>query len=173
MFTNEQIDVHSLPASGQLVLQPLEERYVKVLYLNAAMLWLAPVLWLTAGFIFSLWTAYPLLFWSLLALAVALATLNTVLVKPSFRVKGFAIREKDIAYQAGLLSRSLTILPFNRIQHCEITRGPLSRLLGLSNLHVFTAGGSGSDLSIPGLDAALAQDLCQSILKKVRSDEEE
>lgn len=68
-----------------------------------------------------------------------------------FEKRKYAVREKDISYKKGLLYKSLTTVPFNRIQHVEIDQGPISRFFGLATLSVFTAGDSSDDLKIKGL----------------------
>jgi membrane protein YdbS with pleckstrin-like domain len=68
-----------------------------------------------------------------------------------FKKRGYALRQRDITYKKGFLIHSQTTIPFNRVQHCETTQGPLSRAFGLMSLKVFTAGGASSDLRISGL----------------------
>ena len=76
---------------------------------------------------------------------------------------GYALRERDIVYKRGFLSEKTTVVPFNRVQHVSTSRGVLDKMLGLSTLLVFTAGGSGSDISIPGLTPELAASLKEAI----------
>ncbi len=87
--------------------------------------------------------------------------------------KGYAMRERDIIFKQGWIWRSSTIVPFNRIQHTEIDQGPIERMFGLSKLKIFTAGGSSSDLKIPGLLPDTANRLKDYIQIKVGRDEEE
>ena len=82
-----------------------------------------------------------------------------------FKIKGFAIRQKDVSYKSGLIWFNMTSVPFNRIQHCEISQGPLGRLFNLASVKVYTAGGSGSDLSSSGLTKERAQKLRDFITK--------
>ncbi|WP_417602715.1 PH domain-containing protein [Owenweeksia hongkongensis] len=82
-----------------------------------------------------------------------------------FKIKGYAIRQKDVSYKSGLIWFHMTSVPFNRIQHCEISQGPLGRLFNLASVKVYTAGGSGSDLSISGLTKERAQRLRDFITK--------
>lgn len=171
-FTNEQVDHRDLPALNTLDLLPLEKRYLKVMYINILSTLLLPIAWIVAVFVFGLWEAQWLA-WLLLIPAILLPLVNFLLVKPSFQVKRFAIRDQDVIYQRGLIFRSLTVTPFKRVQHCEINRGPLSRLFGLSELNIFTAGGSSSDISIPGLDEQTATQLCNYVLEKIKSSDEE
>ena len=64
---------------------------------------------------------------------------------------GYAVREKDILFKSGVIFKNTIVIPFNRVQHSEITQGPIDRWYGLYELNIYTAGGSGSDLNIPGL----------------------
>lgn len=80
---------------------------------------------------------------------------------------GYALRERDVIFKRGFILEKTTVIPFNRIQHVSTQRGVLDKMLGISTLEVFTAGGSGSDISIPGLTPALAASLKESLSEGV------
>lgn len=86
------------------------------------------------------------------------------------KVRGVALRDKDIIFKKGLFWQQNTLLPFNRVQHIEIHRNPFERKLGLSSLRIFTAGGSGVDLEISGLENERAEKIKQYILEKTKSE---
>ena len=81
--------------------------------------------------------------------------------------RGYAVRDKDIVFRKGILWRSVTAIPFNRIQHVETSNTPLDRKFGVATLQLFTAGGSGGDLKVDGLGAEVAEQLRIYILGKV------
>ena len=83
----------------------------------------------------------------------------------SFQHMGYALREKDISFKSGLLWRSMTTVPFNRVQHCDLKQGILDRKFGLSKLTIYTAGGQSTDLMIPGLLPETAERLKTFILQ--------
>src|SRR5690606_7570665 len=83
-----------------------------------------------------------------------------------YRRRSYALREKDLTYKKGWLFSATTTVPFNRIQHTEVSQGPLERRFELCTLNIYTAGGSTSDLSIPGLNEDEAQQLRDFISKK-------
>ncbi len=83
--------------------------------------------------------------------------------------KGYAVRDKDIIYKSGVFWRTVTAIPFNRIQHVEKSSTPLDRKFQLASLRLFTAGGSGGDLNIHGLSAKTAEKLRKFILDKIGS----
>lgn len=82
---------------------------------------------------------------------------------------GYAVRDKDILYKSGVFWQTVTVIPFNRIQHVEKSSTPLDRRFDISNLQLFTAGGSGGDLKIHGLSAETAENLRVFIIEKVGS----
>ena len=81
--------------------------------------------------------------------------------------KGYAVRERDILYKSGVFWRSVTAVPFNRIQHVEKSSTPLDRRFNVATLQLFTAGGTGGDLKIHGLPARTAEKLRFFILEKI------
>lgn len=84
---------------------------------------------------------------------------------------GYSLREKDILFRRGFIVSRITVIPFNRIQHATISRDVLDKFLGIASLEIFTAGGSGSDISIPGLPPELAKSLKESLAVKLSQDE--
>jgi membrane protein YdbS with pleckstrin-like domain len=97
-----------------------------------------------------------------------------VFTKFSFQKKGYAFREHDAIYKSGLISETTTIIPFNRVQHVALHQGFISRKLGLASVELFTAGGSSSDLKIPGLllsDAQLIKNLVSQKINPPKKEE--
>ncbi len=80
---------------------------------------------------------------------------------------GFALRERDIAFSRGYLVNKVTVIPFERIQHVSTSQSILENSLHIATLHIFTAGGSGSDISIPGLAPDLAHKIKDTLVLKV------
>ena len=74
------------------------------------------------------------------------------------RAIGFQLRENDLLFRRGLLFQRFVSVPYGRMQLIDITRGPVSRIVGLSDLHFVTAAAS-SSVAIPGLPIAEAEDL--------------
>lgn len=98
------------------------------------------------------WLILPVLF---------LLTIYTVI---SSRAKAYLLREHDMSFYRGVIFKSITVQPLTRLQHIEITRGPLERLFGLATLKLFSAGGAQHAMAIPGLLLAEAEDLRGRIL---------
>ena len=102
---------------------------------------------------------------------VVLFVWRLVIVILAFPKKGYLLREHDVSYRSGLLFYKLTTIPFNRIQHVEVSQNIVEKSIGLSSVKVFTAGGSVSDLSIPGLLPDKAQQIESFLLSKVSKHE--
>lgn len=64
---------------------------------------------------------------------------------------GYAERGEDVYITHGLWSRSLTCVPYGRMQFVEVEAGPIERMLGLATVSMTTASSDGS-ITIPGLE---------------------
>ena len=76
-----------------------------------------------------------------------------------------------MSYRSGLFFYKLTTIPFNRIQHVEVSQNMVEKAIGLASVKIFTAGGSVSDLSIPGLLPDKAHQIESFLLSEVSKHE--
>ena len=84
-----------------------------------------------------------------------------------YKKSGYAVRERDIIFKRGFLFEKTTVVPFNRVQHVSTNRGVMDKMLNLSTLNVFTAGGSGSDVTLPGLLPETASSLKETLAARM------
>ncbi len=166
-FTNNPIDITQLPKFEDVKLKGLHPNYVNVLFFNFAFIFILAIAGFSAlfflkqdAFSFAIWAV---IFTTILLILVVLI----VFTKFSFRKKGYAFREHDVIYKSGLISETTTIIPFNRVQHVALHQGFISRKLGLASIELFTAGGSSSDIEIPGLLLADAQIIKNLVSQKI------
>ena len=68
---------------------------------------------------------------------------------------GYVEREDDLYITHGVWFRSLTAVPYGRMQLVEVQSGPLERKFNLATVTLKTAS-PGTDATIPGLDPAEA-----------------
>lgn len=169
-FQNAGIDIDSLPKTEDIQLQPVDPRYLQVLWRHWLVGWFVVLVIASLVLIFYKKLHQPL--WIVLVLAgvVLLAIMNWVLIRLSFYHKAFAVREHDIIYRTGWLIRSIRVCPFKRIQHCSVDAGLFERKFGLASLSVFTAGGNEADMKIPGLPEATASSLRELVIQKTGTD---
>lgn len=157
-FHNEVINTESLPQLEGLTFQGHAQRYHRFRLISRAIVALIFALIPTGillGAIVENGEDLPKAFIAVSILYGAWALLFGLVFLEEvkgFPIRGYVMRERDVTYRSGYLFRSVTTVPFNRIQHSEITQGPIARKFKLSHLKIYTAGGSGSDLKIPGLD---------------------
>ena len=161
-FENLQVKTDELPAASDLPMEPLAEDYEREVKMRQVIIW-TPLL-ISSFLPFLIARIFPLLLIPLLVLITAAVIVPLVLGKS--RVKGVALREHDIAYRSGLYWRKTVLLPFNRVQHAEVSSGPLQRKYGLASLKFFTAGGSSVDLKIDGLTKEHAGEVRSYIMEK-------
>ncbi len=76
----------------------------------------------------------------------------------AYRHLQFGVDETGIAIESGVIWRSRVALPRVRIQHTDVSQGPLERRHGIGTLKLYTAGSRHVKIELPGLnhDEALA-----------------
>jgi len=166
-FNNPQIFTENLHTINDLAFEALEKSYRSVLYIGNT-IFFAIFGIIASSIYFALKDEVPY-FIQVLAIVLffSLLVFSFLSIHFGFKNKAFAVRQKDIVFQTGWLWKSKTVVPFKRIQHSEVSQGPIDRMFNLGKLRVFTAGGSGSDLSIPGLSFLKANQLKDFIISEI------
>jgi membrane protein YdbS with pleckstrin-like domain len=98
-----------------------------------------------------LWAAFA-------ALPVACTAWGWVLLGRNWRSWRYAERADDLLISRGVLWRTVTVVPYGRMQLVEVTSGPVERHFGLASVQLHTAAAA-TDATIPGLDPAEAERL--------------
>ena len=165
MFQNPEVALHHLPDMEDLEWQQIHPRYARRLQLERALVVAAiAIATLATNLLIGVPLSKVFMLWlALFAVAVPLVSWPLISVPR----RGYVVRDKDIVFRSGVIWRSVTAVPFNRVQHVETSSTPLDRKFDLANLQVFTAGGSGGDLRISGLGADTAEQMRVYILGKV------
>jgi uncharacterized protein len=100
--------------------------------------------------------------WWLVALIVlagiVVLAVRLVIVARQGRAWGFALRDDDLYITHGVMFRSLTAVPYGRMQLVEVNAGPVERAFGVSTVKLITASAS-TDATIVGLPPAEAAEL--------------
>jgi len=164
-FTNSTVSFDTLPKFESVPFQSLNKNYLNVVYLSNAIFSVFLAVVLTLMIIFNDFVRDNVVLW--VAALVGVIALLFWLSNIIFRKKGYALREKDILFRKGILSTTTTVIPFNRIQHVALHEGVFSRMYQLSELQIFTAGGSSSDLHIPGLPKEEAERIKSFLLNNI------
>lgn len=166
-FSNQVILPDRLPPIEVQEFVGLEEKYKLLKHISALIFlvvalgaFLIGAIFVAEGIPVRALVAFPVFF-------VILFVWRYILIRLGFPKKGYLLREKDLSYRSGLLFYKLTTIPFNRIQHVEVSQNVLEKSIGLSRVKIYTAGGSVSDLAIPGLLPDKAHQIESFLLSKV------
>src|SRR5699024_4756993 len=59
-------------------------------------------------------------------------------------------QEEDLAIRKGVMFKSLTLVPYGRMQYVDVSAGPIARRMKIAQVQLHTASAA-TDASIPGL----------------------
>lgn len=104
--------------------------------------------------------------WPLIALAIAVIGLTLSWFWPPlyYRHLRYGVDDTGIVIQRGVLWRSYIALPRARIQHTDVSQGPLQRRYGVGTLKLYTAGSRYTRIELAGLAHAEAIALRDALL---------
>lgn len=163
-FSNDPIDLASLPHYENVEFHPVSGKYLVKSNIQTGIFLIFVLIGLVVMFYYGFSTNSLVLAIAGIVLFFGFRFWNNYKVQRNY---GYALREKDILYRRGFFVNSITVIPFNRVQHASISRDALDKLLDISSVQIFTAGGSGSDISIPGLKPELALQLKEALAVKL------
>jgi len=162
----QNIAVTSFPDIVKIDFKSINNKYLKVVLIHVFLVFLILFAALFIADYSGVFKIVENTFWLyFIVFIVFIAVL--VLKSIGFKKMKYVVREKDISYKKGVFFRSLTTVPFNRIQHIEIDEGPVFRFFKLVSLSVFTAGDSSDDLKVSGLLKEEAQQIKEFISNKI------
>lgn len=114
-----------------------------------------------------------------LLIALALFILALVLTPRAYENYKYKLTEKSLEIERGAVAKKHFSIPYEKIQNVDIHRGPLTRILGLSDLQVMTAGGSrfqktvwGHEGRLLGLDPKVAEELREELITRAKEDKQ-
>jgi membrane protein YdbS with pleckstrin-like domain len=96
--------------------------------------------------------------------AAGLAWLSHAWPPVEYRRTSYRIDEDRIEIRRGVIWRAVTSVPRSRVQHIDVSQGPLERRFGLGTLSVYTAGTEYSRIDLRGLDHRAALGLRDRLL---------
>jgi membrane protein YdbS with pleckstrin-like domain len=74
----------------------------------------------------------------------------------SYRHIFYRVDADGLEIRGGVYFRSVTTVPKSRVQHTDVSQGPLQRKYGLATLTVHTAGTQNAQVQLPGLTHEVA-----------------
>ncbi|WP_410220099.1 PH domain-containing protein [Pedobacter sp.] len=164
-FTNQPIDLDSLPQYQEMSLKKPNPEYWKVIVINILI------------FLFFIGLGISILIISdedikaylylILSGYIFLALMLFIIFRVSFNKRGFALRDKDVIYKDGVIAETTTIVPLSRIQHVELNEGIFSRMFRLGTIEIYTAAGSEGKISLAGIEIELAKNIKEALVKRL------
>ena len=113
--------------------------------------WLLPVTLVIANFI-------------LLLLAISWPAIEHRHVRWSTGPVGVEIKR-------GVFWKHRIAIPWARVQHADVSQGPLARQFSIGNLTIHTAGTKHASIDIEGLSYAVAMELRDEVIRQRRADD--
>ncbi|MDR6844172.1 PH domain-containing protein [Flavobacterium granuli] len=165
-FTNETIDTTQLPKYEEVEFSVLHPNYWKVILISLSVFFLIAGIGLGGALYFN--EELVVFIRELSIIYVVLVFIVLFFSRLGFNKKGFAFRNHDVLFRHGIIATNTLVIPYNRVQHVALHEGLLSRIFGLAKIEIFTAGGSSSDIEIPGIDKAQAENIKQLLMGKIQ-----
>ena len=109
--------------------------------------------------------------WFIVPILIALY----VWARLSYHYYRYTLAEEGFKKEYGVISKKYVTIPYSRIQNVDIYRGIWTRIMGLSDLHIQTAGMSGSNSAgvsaegqLPGLSREVAEKVREELITRAR-----
>ncbi|WP_205479327.1 PH domain-containing protein [Sphingomonas arenae] len=150
-------------------LLPVERGYINVVRIRTLLSWV-PVL--IGGVVLDQTVIESSAFQGALSIGLPILALITAVTAPPriWKRLGYQLTPSLLQVVRGWLFHTDTIVPFIRVQHIDVTRGPLDKMFGTATLVVHTAGTHNSIVTLPGLAPERASEIRDLIRGQIRSD---
>lgn len=164
----EMLQAQPVDGGPQPPLIPVEPGYRNVLRVRMAVTWIPLVI----GALVLDRTIDDTIYHGLPSMLVPLLALISLSVAPQriYSHLGYRLTERLLQVVRGWMFHTDTIVPFVRVQHIDVTRGPVEKLFGTATLVVHTAGTHNSVVNLPGLAPETAAQIRDVIREHVRTD---
>ena len=88
----------------------------------------------------------------------------------AYRHASYKVDAQGIEIRRGVFWRTITSIPRSRVQHTDVSQGPLERTHELGTLVVYTAGTDHARVDLPGLTHTRAMRIREHLLPKGEAD---
>lgn len=159
------LDQSALPSLTELPLTPIEPSYAKMvllvtsLFVSLALVGIAAILFLAKPATLPI---HLVVMTCCIMIGVGLCYFSYKQAK----VIRYGVYPHQFILQKGLIWRSTTALPYTRLQHVNLSQGPVERHYQLSSLKCFSAGSGEAEIDLPGLNTDTAESLRQHLLEQ-------
>ena len=104
--------------------------------------------------------------------AVLLLAAYPLAVAPGrrYRAWGYRIDAEELHIAYGVWTLVQTVVPLARVQHIDVSQGPIERSFGVCRLVLHTAGTMHSRVVLPGLRRETAEAIRDEVRARIRQD---
>ncbi len=155
---------------GDEPLTPLHPNHAKALRVAGTLLAAPLLIGLAIGEIVTLAIGVHVASLILLPLMGLVAWAAIALPWRRYSASGYDMGADRLRVVKGVLFRRDTVVPFGRVQHIDLERGPIERHYGLATLKLHTAGTHNATIMLPGLGEADALAMREAIREKIGRD---
>lgn len=85
-----------------------------------------------------------------------------------YRALGYALDGDELHVASGVWTRTETVVPLGRVQHIDVSQGPIERAFGVTRLVLHTAGTMNSLVVVLGLARQTAESIRDEIRSRIR-----
>ncbi len=89
----------------------------------------------------------------------------------SYRHTSWKLDEEGLEIHKGVFWKHQITVPLGRVQHADVSQGPIQRSFGLGTLIIHTAGTQNSSVVLSGLSQTTAIELRDQIISQKRGDD--
>ena len=82
------------------------------------------------------------------------------------RALGYALESNHLMARRGIMFRSMSSMPYGRIQYVDVDSGPLERMCGVARLTVRTAGTTTGTMVLFGIPLNVAEELRADLVRR-------
>ncbi|MEE2778391.1 MAG: PH domain-containing protein [Acidobacteriota bacterium] len=82
----------------------------------------------------------------------------------------YLVEEEGLCIRRGVIWRKVIWIPITRVQHTDVSQGPVQRRFDLGTLTVHTAGTAGASISLAGLEHGIATRLSDHLRPALATD---
>ncbi len=154
-------------ANEPVPLHPLERGYLKVLQIRSAIGWFTLSAIIAVADAFLHWR-FGTAFGFAVVPTLVLGVIAIVFLVPGrWRRLGYAFTDRELHVARGWFTYRHTVVPVSRVQHIDVSQGPIERTAGVATLILHTAGTEGSLVVLPGISRQRAEDIRDVIRSRI------
>lgn len=112
-----------------------------------------------------LWLIISRWFLLMVGAAVLIQLWLTWIISRQVRAMGYYLGESHLLWRRGVMFRSVSVVPYGRMQYVDTSQGPVGRVLGIAEVKLHTASAS-TEATINGLPVQEAEHLRQVLSQR-------